>query len=96
MVIQPNNEDMVVKAWFYIMRISTKTTNGYYYVDVTKDEDEGKPHDNEKDIRLKWSIIKSFQQKKLKMRKKEIENFKFFVQYGDFRCLKIIKTRYFI
>ena len=70
MVIQPNNEDMVLKGMVLYMNRNTKTTNGYYYVDVTKDEDEGKPHDNEKkDIRLKWSIIKSFQQKKLKMKK---------------------------
>ncbi len=69
MVIQPNNEDMVAKGMVLYMNRNTKTTNGYYYVDVTKDEDEGKPHDNEKDIRLKWSIIKSFQQKKLKMKK---------------------------
>ena len=71
MVIQPNNEDMVAKGMVLYMNRNTKTTNGYYYVDVTKDEDEGKPHDNEKDIRLKWSIIKSFQQKKLKMKNKK-------------------------
>ncbi|HHD6477570.1 TPA: Csa1 family protein, partial [Staphylococcus aureus] len=37
--------------------------------------------------------MKSFQQKKLKMKKikKEIENFKFFVQYGDFKNLKNYK-----
>ncbi|MGU3218750.1 Csa1 family protein [Staphylococcus aureus] len=43
-------------------------------------------------MRLKWSIIKSFQLKKLKIKnKKEIENFKFFVQYGDFKDLSKYK-----
>ena len=37
MVIQPNNEDMVAKGMVLYMNRNTKTTNGYYYVDVTKD-----------------------------------------------------------
>ncbi|WP_258390525.1 tandem-type lipoprotein, partial [Staphylococcus aureus] len=34
MVIQPNNEDMVAKGMVLYMNRNTKTTNGYYYVDV--------------------------------------------------------------
>ena len=50
MVVQPKGERMKSKGMVLYMNRNTKTTNGYYYVDVTKDEDEGKPHDNEKKI----------------------------------------------
>ncbi|HFQ6576829.1 TPA: Csa1 family protein, partial [Staphylococcus aureus] len=90
MVIQPNNEDMVAKGMVLYMNRNTKTTNGYYYVDVTKDEDEGKPHDNEKRYPVKMVDNKIIPTKEIKDEKikKEIENFKFFVQYGDFKNLK--------
>ncbi len=46
-----------------------------------------------KNIPLKWSTIKLYQLKisKTKKKKKEIENFKFFVQYGDFKDLSKYK-----
>ncbi|MBK1528590.1 tandem-type lipoprotein [Staphylococcus aureus] len=93
MVIQPNNEDMVAKGMVLYMNRNTKTTNGYYYVDVTKDEDEGKPHDNEKRYPVKMGDNKIIPTKEIKDEKikKEIENFKFFVQYGDFKNLKNYK-----
>ncbi|HHA0014479.1 TPA: tandem-type lipoprotein, partial [Staphylococcus aureus] len=93
MVIQPNNEDMVAKGMVLYMNRNTKTTNGYYYVDVTKDEDEGKPHDNEKRYPVKMVDNKIIPTKEIKDEKikKEIENFKFFVQYGDFKNLKNYK-----
>ncbi|HHC9126796.1 TPA: tandem-type lipoprotein [Staphylococcus aureus] len=92
MVIQPNNEDMVAKGMVLYMNRNTKTTNGYYYVDVTKDEDEGKPHD-EKRYPVKMVDNKIIPTKEIKDEKikKEIENFKFFVQYGDFKNLKNYK-----
>ncbi|HDG1473633.1 TPA: tandem-type lipoprotein, partial [Staphylococcus aureus] len=93
MVIQPNNEDMVAKGMVLYMNRNTKTTNGYYYVDVTKDEDEGKPHDNEKRYPVKMVDNKIIPTKEIKDEKikKEIENFKFFVQYGDFKDLSKYK-----
>ncbi|HCY9877272.1 tandem-type lipoprotein [Staphylococcus aureus] len=93
MVIQPNNEDMVAKGMVLYMNRNTKTTNGYYYVDVTKDEDEGKPYDNEKRYPVKMVDNKIIPTKEIKDEKikKEIENFKFFVQYGDFKNLKNYK-----
>ncbi|OIV48031.1 tandem lipoprotein, partial [Staphylococcus aureus] len=76
MVIQPNNEDMVAKGMVLYMNRNTKTTNGYYYVDVTKDEDEGKPHDNEKRYPVKMVDNKIIPTKEIKDKniKKEIEN----------------------
>ncbi|HGX1191306.1 lipoprotein [Staphylococcus aureus] len=93
MVIQPNNEDMVAKGMVLYMNRNTKTTNGYYYVDVTKDEDEGKPHDNEKRYPVKMVDNKIIPTKEIKDKniKKEIENFKFFVQYGNFKDLENYK-----
>ncbi len=66
MVIQPNNEDMVAKGMVLYMNRNTKTTNGYYYVDVTKDEDEGKPHDNEKRYPVKMVDNKIIPTKEIK------------------------------
>ncbi|SBE02051.1 tandem-type lipoprotein [Staphylococcus aureus] len=93
MVIQPNNEDMVAKGMVLYMNRNTKTTNGYYYVDVNKDEDEGKPHDNEKRYPVKMVDNKIIPTKEIKDKniKKEIENFKFFVQYGNFKDLSKYK-----
>ncbi len=48
MVIPPNNQDMVAKGMVLCMNRNTKTTNGYYYVDVTKDEDEGSARQSKK------------------------------------------------
>ena len=71
MSIQSNGKDMNIKGMVLYMNRNTRTTNGYYYVDVIEREDKGIHRDNEKDIRLKWSIIKSFQLKKLKMKNKK-------------------------
>ncbi|WP_025176448.1 tandem-type lipoprotein, partial [Staphylococcus aureus] len=93
MAIQNKGEALKVKGMVLYMNRNTKTTNGYYYVDVTKDEDEGKPHDNEKRYPVKMVDNKIIPTKEIKDEKikKEIENFKFFVQYGDFKNLKNYK-----
>ncbi|CAC6794845.1 Putative lipoprotein [Staphylococcus aureus] len=69
MSIQPNGKDMNVKGMVLYMNRNTRTTNGYYYVDVIEREDKGIHRDNEKNIRLKWSTIKSFQLKISKTKK---------------------------
>ena len=66
MAIQNKGKPMKSKGMVLYMNRNTRKTNGYYYVNVIKDEDKGKHQDNEKDIRLKWSIIKSFQLKEIK------------------------------
>ena len=70
MAIQNKGEPMKSKGMVLYMNRNTRTTNGYYYVNVIKGEDKGKHQDNEKDTLLKWSTIKSFQLKKLKMKNK--------------------------
>lgn len=69
MSIQPNGKDMNVKGMVLYMNRNSRTTNGYYYVDVIERQDKGIHRDNEKSILLKWSIIKSFQQKISKTKK---------------------------
>ena len=93
MNIQLKGESLKSRGMILYMNRNTKTTNGYYYVDVTKDEDEGKPHDNEKRYPVKMVDNKIIPTKEIKDEKikKEIENFKFFVQYGDFKNLKNYK-----
>ncbi|MGT2341227.1 Csa1 family protein [Staphylococcus aureus] len=71
MVIQPNNEDMVAKGMVLYINRNTKTTNGYYYVDVTKDEDEGKPHDNKRyPVKMVDHKIHSNKRNKVKNKKR--------------------------
>ncbi len=50
------------------MNRNTKTTKGYYYVNAIKNDKDGRPKRMKKGTQLKWSIIKSFQQKKLKIK----------------------------
>ncbi|MDQ7229692.1 tandem-type lipoprotein, partial [Staphylococcus aureus] len=89
MVIQPNNEDMVAKGMVLYMNRNTKRTTGYFFVSETK----GKTYEKEKKYPVKMEhnqIIptKPIQDDKLK---KEIENFKFFVQYGNFKDINDYK-----
>ncbi len=58
MAIQNKGEPMKSKGMVLYMNRNTRTTNGYYYVNVIKCEDKGKHQDNEKDTLLKWSTIK--------------------------------------
>ena len=57
------------------MNRNTRTTNGYYYVNVIKGEDKGKHQDNEKkDTLLKWSTAnnptKEIKDEKIKRNRK--------------------------
>ncbi|MCD0829909.1 Csa1 family protein, partial [Staphylococcus aureus] len=72
---------------------NTRTTNGYYYVNVIKGEDKGKHQDNEKRYPVKMVDNKIILTKEIKDEniKIEIENFKFFVQYGNFKDLENYK-----
>ncbi len=93
MSIQSNGKDMNIKGMVLYMNRNTRTTNGYYYVDVIEREDKGIHRDNEKRYPVKMVDNKIIPTKEIKDEKikKEIENFKFFVQYGDFKNLKNYK-----
>ncbi len=93
MSIQPNGKDMNVKGMVLYMIRNTRTTNGYYYVDVIEREDKGIHRDNEKRYPVKMVDNKIIPTKEIEDEKikKEIENFKFFVQYGNFKDLSKYK-----
>ncbi|MBR9244540.1 tandem-type lipoprotein, partial [Staphylococcus aureus] len=76
----------------YINR-NTRTTKGYYFISEMTDDSNSRPKDEEKKYPVKMEhnqIIptKPIQDDKLK---KEIENFKFFVQYGNFKDINDYK-----
>lgn len=93
MSIQPNGKDMNVKGMVLYMNRNSRTTNGYYYVDVIERQDKGIHRDNEKKYPVKMVDNKIIPTKDIKDEKikKEIENFKFFAQYGNFKDLKNYK-----
>ncbi len=93
MSIQSNGKDMNIKGMVLYMNRNTRTTNGYYYVDVIEREDKGIHRDNEKRYPVKMVDNKIIPTKEIKDEKikKEIENFKFFVQYGNFKDLSKYK-----
>ncbi|HHO6114638.1 TPA: tandem-type lipoprotein [Staphylococcus aureus] len=93
MSIQPNGKDMNVKGMVLYMNRNSRTTNGYYYVDVIEREDKGIHRDNEKRYPVKMVDNKIILTKDIKDEniKKEIENFKFFAQYGNFKDLSKYK-----
>ena len=93
MSIQPNGKDMNVKGMVLYMNRNSRTTNGYYYVDVIERQDKGIHRDNEKKYPVKMVDNKIIPTKDIKDEniKKEIENFKFFAQYGSFKDLSKYK-----
>ncbi|MFB2003668.1 tandem-type lipoprotein [Staphylococcus aureus] len=93
MVIEPKNESMEARGMVLYMNRNSRTTRGYFFVSETTEDSKGRPKDNEKRYPVKMEhnqIIpkQPIQDDKLK---KEIENFKFFVQYGNFKNIKDYK-----
>ncbi len=89
MNIQLKGESLKSRGMILYMNRNTKSTTGYFFVSETK----GKTYEKEKKYPVKMEhnqIIptKPIQDDKLK---KEIENFKFFVQYGNFKDINDYK-----
>ncbi|UXT94395.1 tandem-type lipoprotein [Staphylococcus aureus] len=90
MNIQLKGESLKSRGMILYMNRNTKRTTGYFFVSETK----GKTYEKEKKYPVKMEhnqIIptKPIQDDKLK---KEIENFKFFVQYGNFKDINDYKN----
>ena len=82
-----------------VLRINrnTKQADGEYYTNIIQEDKSGKIENNEKNypIRLeKGKIVPSKPVKDEKIRK-EIENFRFFVQYANFKDLDDYGQGYF-
>ncbi|QTK09123.1 tandem-type lipoprotein [Staphylococcus haemolyticus] len=94
MTIEPKGKYMESIGMFLYINRNTRTTKGYYYVRKTTDDSKGRLKDDEKRYPVKMEhnqIIptKPIPNDKLK---KEIENFKFFVQYANFKDINDYKN----
>ncbi|MFW2688605.1 tandem-type lipoprotein, partial [Staphylococcus aureus] len=93
MVIEPKGKDMETRGMVLYINRNTRTTKGYYFISEMTDDSNGRPKDDEKRYPVKMEHNKIIPTKPLpndKLRK-EIENFKFFVQYGDFKDINDYK-----
>ncbi|MBK4050502.1 tandem-type lipoprotein [Staphylococcus aureus] len=93
MVVQPKGERMKSKGMVLYMNRNTKTTTGKYIVSETLHDEDGRPKSKDKEYPVKMVDNKIIPTKGVKDEniKKEIENFKFFAQYGNFKDLSKYK-----
>ncbi|HDI1119772.1 TPA: tandem-type lipoprotein [Staphylococcus aureus] len=93
MVVQPKGERMKSKGMVLYMNRNTKTTTGKYIVSETLHDEDGRPKSKDKEYPVKMVDNKIISTKGIKDEniKKEIENFKFFAQYGNFKDLSKYK-----
>ncbi|PTI16541.1 tandem-type lipoprotein [Staphylococcus warneri] len=93
MVIQRKGKPMKTRGMVLHINRNSKSTQGFFFVRKIEKYKKGRPHTNTKKYPVKMEhnqIIpkQPIQDDKLK---KEIENFKFFVQYGNFKNIKDYK-----
>ena len=88
MTKQPKGKIMTSRGMVLHINRNTRTTHGYYV--VRKISEDNVNNDKEKKYPVKMESNKITPTKKIKDEKlkKEIENFKFFVQYGNFKRFK--------
>ncbi len=85
MVIEPKGKDMETRGMVLYINRNTRTTKGYYFISEMTDDSNGRPKDDEKRYPVKMEHNKIIPTKPLPndKLKNEIEDFKFFVQYGE-------------
>ncbi|HCY8208000.1 TPA: tandem-type lipoprotein [Staphylococcus aureus] len=90
MVKQPKGKIMRSRGMYLFLNRNTRTAKGYFIVDVTSKDTLKKTEDKEKRYPVKMVNNKIIPIGPINDEgiKKEIENFKFFSQYGDFKGLK--------
>ncbi|WP_135789250.1 tandem-type lipoprotein [Staphylococcus aureus] len=93
MVIEPKGKNMETRGMVLYINRNTRTTKGNFIVNEITDDNDGRPIDNKKKYPVKMEHNKIIPTKPLPndKLKKEIENFKFFVQYGDFKDINDYK-----
>ncbi|MCG1148658.1 tandem-type lipoprotein [Staphylococcus epidermidis] len=93
MNIQKKGKALESRGMVLYMDRNTRTTHGYFILTKIKDTGKVKTDDSEKKYPVKLENNKIIPTKQIKDEKlkKEIENFKFFVQYGNFKNLKDYK-----
>ncbi|KIT95535.1 tandem-type lipoprotein [Staphylococcus aureus] len=93
MVIELKGKNMETRGMVLYINRNTRTTKGNFIVNEITDDNDGRPIDNKKKYPVKMEHNKIIPTKPLPndKLKKEIENFKFFVQYGDFKDINDYK-----
>jgi len=94
MVIEPKGRNMESRGMVLHVNRNTRTTKGYFLISEITEDKKGYVHNKDKKYPVKMEHnkiipIKPIPNDKLK---KEIENFKFFVQYGNFKDFKDYKS----
>ncbi|HCG74249.1 MULTISPECIES: tandem-type lipoprotein [Staphylococcus] len=94
MTIEPKGKNMETKGMVLYINRNTRTTKGYYFISETTDDSKGRPKDDEKKYPVKMKHNKIIPTKPIPndKLKKEIENFKFFVQYANFKDINDYKN----
>ena len=94
MTIEPKGKNMESRGMVLRINRNTRTTKGYFLISEITEDKKGYAHNKDKKYPVKMEhnqIIptKPISDDKLK---KEIENFKFFVQYGNFKDINNYKN----
>ena len=94
MTKQPKGKIMISRGMVLYINRNTRTAKGYFLIDKIKDDSNGRPIENEKKYPVKMNHNKIFPTKPISddKLKKEIENFKFFVQYANFKDINDYKN----
>ncbi|HEI7352445.1 TPA: tandem-type lipoprotein [Staphylococcus aureus] len=93
MATQNKGEALKINGMLLKINRNTRSAKGFYYTNEIKTEKYEVAQDNQKKYPVKMVDNKIIPTKDIKDEniKKEIENFKFFVQYGDFKDLSKYK-----
>ncbi|WP_399626504.1 tandem-type lipoprotein [Staphylococcus aureus] len=94
MAIQKKGEALNIKGMVLKLNRNARSAKGFYYVNAIKKDENGRPLDNQIEYPVKMIDNKIIPTKDIKDEKikKEIENFKFFAQYGNFKDINDYKN----
>ena len=94
MVIQPKGRNMESRGMVLHVNRNTRTTKGYFLISEITEDKKGYVHNKDKKYPVKMEHNRIIPTKPIPndKLKKEIENFKFFVQYGNFKDFKDYKS----
>ncbi|BBD91371.1 tandem-type lipoprotein [Staphylococcus caprae] len=94
MNIQLKGESLKSREMVLYINRNTRTTKGYFLISEITEDKYGYTHNKEKKYPVKMENNKIIPTKPISndKLKKEIENFKFFVQYGNFKDFKDYKN----
>ncbi|MBR9340624.1 tandem-type lipoprotein [Staphylococcus aureus] len=93
MVIEPKGKNMETRGMVLYINRNTRTTKGNFIVNEITEDKKGYVHNKDKKYPVKMERNRIIPTKPItdEKLKKEIENFKFFVQYGNFKDFKDYK-----